>query len=292
MGRLLLIDGSNLARRNYHGQNLTTFTGIRTGCIYGTIASLIMLTGKYPGDKVYVVWDAPGGSSYRKTLFPAYKGTRGPAEADYIEDSSNLKQLLEAMGVTQIEQDGIEADDIIGYLSHEAEGEVIIVSNDKDFFQLINQRIKVWSPHIMDFIPYIDGKIPIKEASKIIWLYPHQVPDYKALVGDKSDNIPGAAGFGIGAAITFFESNDSVDSILNGTANLTQLRSASMAAIMRTIPFLKMFKEVATINDEEGRVMIPTRPAIKKEVVQALFDHYELKQFMAMGEKVYSIGGK
>jgi DNA polymerase-1 len=251
-----------------------------------------MLTVKYPGDKVYVIWDAPGGSSYRKTLYPAYKGTRGPAEADYIEDSNNLKQLLEVMGVTQIEQNGVEADDIVGYLAHDHDDEVIIVSNDKDFFQLINHRIKVWSPHSMDFIPYIDGQIPIKESGKVILLYPHQVPDYKALVGDKSDNIPGAAGFGIGAAITFFESNNSVDQILDGSANLTQLRSASMAAIMRTVPFLKMFKEVATINDEEGRVEIPTRPLVRKDVVQALFEHYEFKQFMAMGDKVYSIGGK
>ena len=293
MSRLLLIDGSNLARRNFHGQNLTTFTGIRTGCIYGTIASLLMITGKYPTDKVIVVWDAPGGSSFRKAIYPAYKGGRGPADPDYIEDSGNLKQLLEAMGVIQIEQDGAEADDVIGFLAHDHDDEVIIVSNDKDFFQLINNRINIWSPHTTDFIPIVNGKIPIKEAGKTIYLYPHQVPDYKALVGDKSDNIPGAQGFGIGAAITFFETNDSIDPLFEGKANLTQLRSASMSAILQALPFLKLFKNVATINDEEGRVTVPTRPKYRTDLVDGLLDHYEFKQFMAMGHtRLSKIGGK
>lgn len=292
MSRLLLIDGSNLARRNFHGQSLATFSGIRTGCIYGSIASLLMITGLYPAEKVVVVWDAPGGSTFRKELYPAYKGGRAVPDPDYIEDSGNLKQLLQAMGVCQIEQEGAEADDIIGYLAHEFNDEVIIVSNDKDFYQLISQRIRVWSPHNQEFVPVVNGKVPIKEGAKTIWLYPSQVPDYKAMAGDKSDNIPGAVGFGIGAAITFFESNANIDCLLEGKGNITQLRSSSALALMRAIPVLAMFKKVATINDEAGRVEIPVRPPVHKDLVQGLFEHYEFKQFMAMGERVYSIGGK
>jgi DNA polymerase-1 len=292
MSQLLLIDGSNLARRNFHGQTLTTFTGIRTGCIYGTVASLIMITGKYPEAKVYVVWDSPGGSAYRKAIYPAYKGCRGPVDPDYVEDRNNLEELLTAMGVAQINRVGTEADDIIGYLAHDHDDEVIIVSNDKDFYQLINLRINVWSPLTTEFVPVINGKVPIKESGKTIMLYPHQVPDYKALVGDKSDNIPGAIGFGIGAAITFFESNTSIEPLFEGKANLTQLRGASMSALLQALPFIKMFKEVATINDEEGKVVVYPRPPVRKDIVQALFELYEFKQFIAMGERVYTIGGK
>lgn len=291
--RVTLVDGSNLARRNYHAQNLTTFTGIRTGCVYGTINSLLSLQGQHPAEKVIVVWDAEGGSAFRKALFPAYKGQRGETDPEYIEDRANLEQLLGVMGVTQVTQPGIECDDIIGYLAkeHFPADEVTIVSNDKDFYQLIDQRIRVWSPHTNEFVPIINGKIGIKDGTKTIYIRPDQVADYKALAGDKSDNIPGAIGFGVGAAITFFETNESIDPLFEGKANISQLRSSALTGLMQSIPFLKTFKELATINLLAGKVAIPDRPAIRYDMTEALFEHYEFKQFAAMGKRVYVIGG-
>ena len=283
----ILHDGSNLARRNFHGQNLCTFTGIRTGCIYGTVASMLMIQGLHPAEHTLVVWDAEGGSQFRKAIYPNYKGDRGPADPDYIEDRGCLEQLLTAMGVTQVTKPGVECDDIIGFLAMELykDEEIIIVSTDKDFYSLISARVRVWNPYKQEFVPYVNGKVPITEAGKTIWLYPHQVPDYKALAGDKSDSIPGAIGFGIGAAITFFETNESIEPIFEGKANISQLNSKPLGGLMQAIPFLKKFKEVATINIEEGRVEIPPRPPYREDMTEALFEHYEFKQFAAMGHK-------
>lgn len=289
----ILHDGSNLARRNFHGQNLCTFTGVRTGCIYGTIASMLMIQNLHPADQTIVVWDAEGGSSYRKAIYPNYKGDRGPTDTNYIEDRACLEQLLHEMGVIQITKPGVECDDIIGYLAMEyyKDEEVIIVSTDKDFYQLISARVRVWNPYKQEFVQYVNGKVPITESGKTIWLYPSQVPDYKALVGDKSDAIPGAVGFGIGAAITYFEYNSSIDSIFLGQANISQLNSKPLSGLMQAIPFLKKFKTVATISIFEGEVTIPTRPTYREEIVEALFEHYEFKQFMAMGHKRMKVIG-
>lgn len=294
MSLIRLIDGSNLARRNFHGQNLCTFTGVRTGCIYGSIASMLMIQGLKPADQAIVVWDAPGGSEYRKELYPAYKGGRPQVDPNYVEDRANLEQLLTNMGVTQIAKPGIEADDIIGFLAKGpfADDEVEIVSTDKDFYSLIDPRINVWNPYTQEYIPVVNGKIPIKEQNKTIFLYPHQVPDYKALVGDKSDNIPGASQFGITAAIKYFERNESIDPILEGKAVISHLSGAALTGLMQAIPFIKKFKEIATINLEIGEVEVPKRPPIRQDVVEALFEHYEFKQFEAMGNKVYYLGGK
>lgn len=283
----ILHDGSNLARRNFHGQNLCTFTGIRTGCIYGTVASMLMIQGLHPADHTLVVWDAEGGSKFRKEIYPHYKGDRGPADPDYIEDRGCLEQLLTAMGVTQVTKPGVECDDIIGFLAMEyyKDEEIIIVSTDKDFYQLISARVRVWNPYKQEFVPYVNGMVPITEAGKTIRLYPNQIADYKALAGDKSDSIPGAQGFGIGAAITFFETNEHIEPILEGKANISQLKSKPLTGLLQAIPFLKKFKDVVTINIEEGRVNIPPRPAYREDMTEALFEHYEFKQFAAMGHK-------
>lgn len=291
--RVTLVDGSNLARRNFHAQNLTTFSGIRTGLVYGTINSMLMLQGQYPAELVIVVWDSKGGSEFRKKLFPAYKGNRGPVDSEYTEDRDNLEQLLTAMGVCQIAQDGVECDDIIGYLAKEyfATDDVIIVSNDKDFYQLIDERIKIWSPHTNGLVPFESGKVGIKDGTKTIYIRPAQVTDYKALAGDKSDNIPGAVGFGIGAAIDYFAYNDSIEPLFEGKARVSHLRGPAMAGLMRAIPFLKVFKELATINLVAGKVNVPVRPKVREDMVAALFEHYEFKQFQAMGTRVLAIGG-
>ena len=291
--KVILVDGSNLARRNYHAQNLSTKDGTRTGCIYGSINSLYALQSQENADLVIVVWDAPGGSKYRKELYPDYKAQRDVPEANYIEDRDNLVQLLEAMGVTQITKDGVECDDIIGYLAKEtyANDEVIIVSTDKDFYQLLDNHISIWSPSNMEYVPILQGTIPLKEGKKVVFIRPDQVPDYKALVGDKSDNIPGAMKFGIAAADSFFQHNDCIEQLYNGSANVDCLTSSARLGILQAMKLLKLYKDLATINIAEGQVDIPVRPSIRKDVVDALFEHYEFKHFTLMGEKIFKIGG-
>lgn len=295
MKKVLLVDGSNLARRNYHGQNLSTSSGQKTGAIYGVINSLVSVQGDIRAQDVVIAWDAPGSSNFRKEIFPLYKANRDKPDADYIEQRDYLQELLNAMGVVQIEKDTAEADDIIGSLAKKnyKDDKVFILSGDHDFYSLIEDGIHVISPISGLVAPNPEGKIYIKNGTKIIELYPHQVADYKCLVGDSSDNIPGAPGFGIGAAITFFQNNDGIDCILDGSVNLKGLQNRAVEGLMMTIPVLKKFKQLVTIDIERGSVDEAqlVKPAIHARKVEALFTHFEFNQFKVRGERIFDIAG-
>ena len=133
MRKILLVDGSHLARRNYHGQSLVTSSGLKTGLIYGSIASLISIQSALKADLVVFAWDTAGSSSWRKTIYPLYKANRTTPEQDYLNGLVYLKELLASMGVTQIESEHAEADDLIGQMAVTtfSDDDVYILSGDQ-----------------------------------------------------------------------------------------------------------------------------------------------------------------
>lgn len=289
---VLIIDGDNLARRNYHAQHLTTIDGYETGLIYGVISSLLALQLQHKVPLVVVVWDPPGGSKFRKALFPLYKSSR-QSDPSYLEQKEVCQDLLDAMGVTQVTKPGTEADDIMGFLSKCVfKGKKVgVVSNDEDILQLIDEYIQVISPTKGPIVPNKDGRISIEKQSKIIWLKPEQVVSFKAMVGDSSDEYPGIPQFGMAAAIAYFALNDSVDQLIAMEARVDNQSSRVLNNIKISLPLLPKFKTLAEINLEDGMVELPERPAVNRPKVKALFEEFEFKQFAAMGERVFCIGG-
>lgn len=294
MKTVLLVDGNNLAYRNFYAQNLTSSTGQNTGMIYGFINSMLTAIRELQPDIVRIIWDPPGGSVYRKNLYKLYKANRESKGEEFHDEMDLLKQLLKALGVGQITKPGVETDDILGYLStrYYTEHLVYNMTNDKDILQVMSELVTVYHPEKGVLQMDKDGKIPIKEQNKTIYLYPWQVSDYKALAGDPGDNYPGLLGFGITAAINFFERNKSVDDILNNTADLRNQRSQALSAIQSGSVMLPLWKQLATLNIDEGEVEVPDRPEREPDMVNALFDQLEFKQFKALGEALYKIGGK
>jgi len=291
---VLLVDANNLAYRNFYAQNLKTKTGQNTGMVYGFINSMLSAIKEVNADLIYYVWDPPGGSEYRRKLYGLYKGNRESKGPDFFEEMLLLKQLLSALGCTQITKPGVETDDVIGWLAveHFREHNVVIYSNDKDMLQLMSGRVTIYLSDKGLLQIGADGKIPIKEQNKIIYLRPDQVADYKALVGDPSDNYPGLPGFGIGAAINYFTHNDSVQPLFDGTAKLCNQRSTVLNSIIDNRNMVLLWKKLAMINLEEGVVQVPARPPKIPEIVNALYDQLEFNQFKSLGEIMYKIGGK
>jgi DNA polymerase-1 len=291
---VLLVDANNLAYRNFYAQNLKTSTGQNTGMIYGFINSMLAVVRDINPDTIYYVWDPPGGSKYRLELYRLYKGNRESKGPDFYEEMELLKQLLNAMGCIQIIKQEVETDDVIGYLAvdHFKDHNVVIYSNDKDMLQLVSDRVAVYQPDkgLLNIDP--NGKIPIKEQNKTIYIRPDQVPDFKALVGDASDNYPGLPGFGIGAAINYFELNESVQAILDNTARLGNQRSTVLNSILENRGMIPLWRQLATINISEGKVDIPVRQARLEPIVNALFEQLEFNQFRALGDIIYKIGGR
>jgi DNA polymerase-1 len=195
---LYLIDGHALAYRMYFAltaggsaQRWQNSKGEPTAGTYGFARELIRIFEQEKPDYLAVAFDT--GKTFRDDIFPAYKGTRAKMPDDLIPQIKRIRQLVDAFNIPRLELEGFEADDILGSVAHWASLQglgVKIVTGDRDLLQLVDPRI----------IVYLAGDdqnyITTEDVVKKLHVRPDQVVDYKALVGDKSDNIPGVQGVG------------------------------------------------------------------------------------------------
>lgn len=294
MSKILLVDGSHLARRNYHSQQLSTSDGMATGLIYGVINSLISIYTELEYDTCVIAWDTRTSSAWRKEIYPLYKGNRTAPEESFLEQLELVKSLLHAIGICQVEKADAEADDIIGYLAKIGfKGhDIAVYSGDEDFYALIDDRVSVLSPTKGWIVLGEDGMIekPINKK-KSFRLTPSQMVDFKCLVGDSSDNIPGAVGFGPAAAAAFFKNNDGISNILDGSVNLHGISNQATNGVLEALPMLKTFQEVITISMTHGKIDELEFPEVQKEKVKQLFSLFEFNSFKVLGDTIFNIGG-
>jgi DNA polymerase-1 len=209
--RLLIIDGHAFAYRAFYGiRGLTSPSGRPTNAIYGFINMLSKLEAKVLPTHAVVVWDG-GLDAERVEELDDYKGERDPMPDDMEVQLDSMVEYLEAEGWASVCDDGIEADDRIGQLAKRAEAEgfeVVIASSDKDFFQLINDRVKMVNPADKSGVAMDAGAVVAKTGVK-----PSQIVDWLSLVGDAADNIPGVPGVGVKTASALLNQFGSVDGI-------------------------------------------------------------------------------
>ncbi len=195
MSKLLLVDGSALLHRAYHAYPpLKTKTGEIVGAVYGVASILIAAIESEKPTHVVVAWDLPK-PTFRHEKYVGYKAQRPKADAEMVEQIPLVKQVIENMQVVQIGVEGYEADDIIGTLSKlgSAENDVVILTGDQDTMQLVSEHVKILTPAKGANPPVLYG---VDEVWNKYGVRPDQIVDYKALIGDPSDNIPGVAGIG------------------------------------------------------------------------------------------------
>lgn len=191
--KLLLVDGSALLHRAYHAYpSLTTKTGTIVGAVYGVASMLITALETEKPTHIVVAWDLPV-PTFRHEKYIAYKAQRPKADAEMVDQITMVKDVITTMGIAQLEKEGYEADDIIGTLSRQEDADVVILTGDQDTMQLVNDRVHVMTP--------AKGRDEAKlyGPDEVIAKYgvrPDQIVDYKALMGDASDNIPGVSGIG------------------------------------------------------------------------------------------------
>ena len=193
MSKLLLVDGSALLHRAYHAYPpLTSKTGEVVGAVYGVTSILISALDSEKPSHAMVAWDLPK-PTFRHVKYVGYKAQRPKADAEMVEQIPLVKEMIEAMGIVQVEKEGFEADDIIGTLSKNQDGDVVILTGDQDTMQLVNDHVRILTPAKGANPPVLYG--PDQVFNKY-GVHPGQIVDYKALIGDPSDNIPGVAGVG------------------------------------------------------------------------------------------------
>ena len=212
---LYLIDGHALAYRMYFALTAggssarwQTSKGEPTAGTYGFARELLRIIEQEKPEYLAVAFDV--GKTFRDKLFPAYKGTREKMPDDLSPQIGRIRQLVDVLNIPRLEMEGYEADDVLGSIARIATAQglgVKIITGDRDLLQLVNERTTVYLAG--DDQNYITDEDVIKKLG----VRPNQVVDYKAIVGDKSDNIPGVAGVGEKTAVALLEKFQTLDNI-------------------------------------------------------------------------------
>ncbi len=248
MKKLVVVDGHALAYRAYHALPLemSTSKGEPTNAVYGFTSMLLNVIKEEKPDYIAVAFDT--GRSFRHESFSEYKATRARMGEDMAVQLRRIFQVVEALGIKSIAIEGYEADDILGTLARKAseEGvETLIVTGDTDAFQLIGPKVRVLTSgrRFSDTIVYDREKILERYG-----LEPHQLADYKALVGDKTDNIPGIPGVGETTAVRLLRKYGSIEGIYEHIDEITPPRLKEILEENRERAFLN--KSLVTIRTD------------------------------------------
>lgn len=214
--RLLVIDGHSLAFRAYYAlpvENFSTSAGQATNAVWGFANMLSRVVLDEHPTHVAVAFDVKGGT-FRNELLPQYKGTREAAPEDLLSQLPLIQRMLDALGITYIEKPGYEGDDVIGTLAtmgEQAGFDTLVLSGDRDAFQLVDDRITVLYPgHHFKDLKYMTPEA-VQEKYKVS---PQRYPDLAALRGETADNIPGVPGVGDGFAAKWLNQFGSLDGII------------------------------------------------------------------------------
>jgi DNA polymerase-1 len=222
---LYLIDGHALAYRTYFaltrggGSSFTTSTGEPTAGVFGFVSVLLRILEQEQPDYLAVAFDT--GKTFRDELFPEYKGTREKMPDDLRPQIERIRQVVDAFNIPRLEVENYEADDVLGSVARQAVDQgfgVKIITGDRDLLQLVDDRIIVNLPgkslaDARDFMP--------EDVKEYLGVRPDQIVDYKALVGDTSDNIPGVTGIGQKTATSLLDTYDNLDGIYSHLEDLS-----------------------------------------------------------------------
>jgi DNA polymerase-1 len=229
---LILVDGHSLAFRAYYAfaksrtGGLRTQTGIPTSVSFGFLNSLLNTIKTYKPQYLAIAFDR-GEPTFRHEADATYKANRSETPEDFIEDIHHLQEVLEGLNVPIVTAAGFEADDVIGTLAKqglEAGYFVKILSGDQDLFQLIDRDEKISVLHLSPGKGNTTAEFRSQNVIEKLKIKPSQLIDYKALCGDKSDNIPGVRGIGEKTAVQLLSEYPSLDEIY---ASLDKIKGAT-----------------------------------------------------------------
>jgi len=276
---LYLIDGSHMAFRAFYAiRGLTNRAGEPTNALYGFVATLLKLIRVHQPSHLAIVFDPPGGS-FRNRILPEYKGHRPDMDPDLRRQWPVFREIVEALGIAYLEVPDYEADDVIGTLSDRYcdRADVMLVTGDKDFQQLIRDRVRIYDP-------LKDAVLGPDEVREKFGCAPEQVPDVLGLMGDSSDNIPGVPKVGLKTAKKLIEEYGTIEGVYEHLdeikrpalhRNLAENReqaelSRTLAIIERAVPLESGFDDLAL-----------TFPPEDTAALEALFDRLDFQKLLA-----------
>jgi DNA polymerase-1 len=253
---LFLVDGYALIYRAFFAmiaRPLTTSRGENTSAAWGVTNFLLRLVERHRPE--YLVWVLDVGQSFRHQTYPAYKATRqklaDEQQQDFDRAMQRIGQLLEAFHVKVLGLTGYEADDVIGTLARiavERGLRAVIVSGDKDFYQLVRPGVELLNPGRGGSAGIEEHVVDMSNASERFGVGPEHVVDYLALVGDTSDNVPGVRGVGEKTAVELLRTYGNLDAILAHAAEIKGKRPRE--ALLEHADAARLSRELVTIKED------------------------------------------
>jgi len=241
--RLYLIDGSSYIFRAFYGikQFLSNSKGLPTNAIYGFASMLLKILREEQPEYIAIIFD-PKGKTFRHEMYKEYKANRKETPDDLKPQIPYIINLVEVFNIVSMQQEGFEADDLIGTISKKAEKkgfDVTIVSGDKDMMQLISPKIKM-----LDTMK--NKTFGEKEVKEKFGVEPGRVTEVMGLMGDSSDNIPGVPGIGPKTATTLIQNFGDIENLLK---NLEQIKKKSLKnKLLEYTEQARLSKKLCTID--------------------------------------------
>jgi DNA polymerase-1 len=277
--KLLLLDGYSLAYRAFHAlpvENFTTSSGQPTNALYGFTSMVLNLLRDINPTHIAVAFDVSR-KTFRSERFPEYKATRAKTPDEFRSQIELLREIIEALGITHVEREGYEADDVIATLARQAAGagfHVDICSGDRDCFQLVTDQITVLYPKkgVSELANMTPGAVLEKYG-----LTPAQYPDFAALRGDPSDNLPSIPGVGEKTATKWINEYGSLSALI---AKVDQVPGKVGQALRDHIPQVLLNRELTQL-DSDVPLSIKhtdlTRHEMNQRRITELFDLLEFR---------------
>src|SRR6266699_2187157 len=284
---IVLIDGHAMIHRAFHAvpENLTTKSGEPINATFGFTNILIKALGDVKPDYIAVTFDRAA-PTFRHEQFAAYKAHRPTLPDNMRPQFGRIREVVEAFGIPIYEKDGFEADDVLGTLSVQATQEgvdTIILTGDMDTLQLVNEHVQVMAAKrgISEVTNYNEAKVQERYG-----IPPQRIPDFKGLVGDTSDNIPGVPGIGEKTASKLLAEYGDLEGVL---AHIDELKSKELRLLRDAADQARQSKYLATIV-LDAPVQLDLQACrvgnIHRDKVMALFRELEFRSLL---EKVLAL---
>ena len=261
---IYLLDGSSYIHRAYHAiRNLQNAKGFPTNAVFGFTKMILKFLSDKKPDYLAIVFDAKG-PNFRHEIYEEYKANRPPMPEDMVVQQPFIRKVVKNLGIAMLEESGFEADDIIGTLARAGDSEgfnVVVISGDKDFRQLIGPRVSMWDT--------MKDKVTDYDSLKAAYGFePEKFIDVMGLSGDSSDNIPGVRGVGEKTAVSLVQEFGSFEGVFENLGEIKKKKlketlgvSHDVALLSRKLVTIDRFVPISTDLDEL-KVGEPSREAL------------------------------
>ena len=293
---IYLLDGHALAYRAYFAltrggtSGFTTSQGEPTAGVFGFTSILLRILEQERPEFLAVSFDT--GKTFRDDLFPEYKATRAKMPDDLRPQMQRIRQLVDAFNIPRLEREGYEADDVLGSVATRMAAQgygVKIITGDRDLLQLVSERILVNLPGKN----IADGKdFFAQDVVESLGIRPEQVVDYKALVGDKSDNIPGVMGIGEKTATSLLASYGSLENIYAHLAELPESTRKKLEQGQEKALLSRRLATIVTDLDIPLNLEMANCAHFDPGRVEAIFRELEFRTLLSRLQAIYPIYGK